>query len=371
MNRKMILAFTLLLLFALTLTGCGKKGKVLAKEEQRITVKTTKVAKKNLTLKTTLSGKIKPIEESSIIPKIPGKVMQVHVEIGDKVQKGDILFELNQTDLMNGVKQAEAAYNTSLASLKLKEEQIANAKKNYERNKALYEQGALSQQAFEQSELQASQAQLDMAKAQLEQSKVVLENATSKLSDCTITAPISGFITSVEISKGEMASGGKPAITIANLDTVLIETNISEHLINKVHTGDSVDVLVKSASNNPLKGKIFALSPAPAKNGLTYPLKITLENKDTLVKAGMFAEINIVSDKKEDIITIPSDSVIVKEGKEVVFSITNDQAKMREISLGLDNGKEVEVLGGLKIGDVIVIKGQNYLDEGNKVKITE
>ncbi|MCT4607413.1 MAG: efflux RND transporter periplasmic adaptor subunit [Marinisporobacter sp.] len=371
MNRKMILAFTFFLLFALTLTGCGKKGKVLAKEEKFISVKTSKIEKKNLTLKTILSGKIKPIEESNMVSKIPGKVMNVHVEIGDRVQKGDILFELEKTDLMNAVKQAEAAYNTSLASLKLKEEQIANAQKNYERNKALYEQGALSQQAFEQSELQASKSQLDMAKAQAEQSKVNLENAKSKLSDTIVTAPISGFITSVEINKGEMASNSMTAVTVANLDTVLIETNISEHLINKVHTDDLVEVLVKSASKEPLPGKIFALSPAPTKNGLTYPMKITLANKDTLVKAGMFAEISIVSDRKENIITIPSDSVVVKEGKEVVFLVNNNQSIMKEVSLGLDNGKEIEVLDGLNVGDVIVIKGQNFLDEGNKVKITE
>ncbi|MCT4619958.1 MAG: efflux RND transporter periplasmic adaptor subunit [Marinisporobacter sp.] len=371
MNKKIILAFTLVLLFTLTLTGCGKKGKVLAKEEKLISVKTSTIERKNLTLKTTLSGKIKPIEESSIVSKVPGKVMNVSVEIGDKVQKGDVLFELEKTDLMNAVKQTEAAYNASLASLKLKEEQLANAQKNYKRNKALYEQGALSQQAFEQSELQASESQLDVAKAQAEQSKVSLENAKSKLSDAIVTAPISGFITSVEISKGEMASGGMPAVTIANLDTVLIETNISEHLINRVRTGDMVEILVKSASKKPLPGKIFALSPAPTKNGLTYPMKITLENKDTLVKAGMFAEISIVSDRKENIITIPSDSVVVKEGKEVVFLVNNNQSIMKEVSLGLDNGKEVEVLDGLKVGDAIVIKGQNYLDEGNKVKITE
>ncbi|QXM05635.1 efflux RND transporter periplasmic adaptor subunit [Crassaminicella indica] len=371
MNRKIILLFTAILFVTIVFTGCGKKQIVAAKEEKLVNVQTTKVEKNSLILKTTLSGKIKPIEESSVVPKVPGKVINVYVEIGDKVQKGDVLFELDPTDLSNAVKQAEAAYNASLANLKLKEEQIANAKKNYERNKALYEQGVISQQIFEQSQLQASDAQLNMVKAQVEQSKVALENAKSQLSNCTITAPISGFVTSVDISKGEMASNGMPAITIANLDTVLIETNISEHLINKVHKGDSVNILVKSASKEPLKGKIFALSPAPTKNGLTYPMKITLENKDNLVKAGMFAEISIVSDKKENIITIPSDSVVVKEGKEVVFVITNNQAQMREVSLGLDNGKEVEVLDGLNVGDVIVTKGQNYLDEGNKVKITE
>lgn len=371
MNKKIIFVFTTILLSTSLLVGCGKTQKAMAKEESLIRVQTAKVEKKNLTMKTTLSGKIKPIKESSIVPKMPGKVTNVHVEIGNRVQKGDILFKLDQKDLLNAVKTSEAAYNTSLANLKLTQEKMDNNKKNYERNKALYEQGALSKQQFEQSELSASEAQLNLVKAQLEQARVSLENAKSKLSDCIITAPISGFITSVNITEGELASSGAPAVNIADLDTVLIETSISEHLINKVHTGDEVDVLVKSASKEPLKGKVSALSPAPTKNGLTYPMKITLENKEAFIKAGMFAEIRIVSDHKKNIIAIPSDSVVVKDGNEVVFVIHENQALTKDVSLDLDNGQYVEVTKGLKEGDMIVVKGQNYLDEGNKVKIIE
>ncbi|QEK11798.1 efflux RND transporter periplasmic adaptor subunit [Crassaminicella thermophila] len=369
MKRKIILIFTAILLITLLSTGCEKKNKVFAKQEKLIRVKTEKVSKKNLILKTTLSGKIKPFEESSIVPKIPGKVTSVNVEIGDRVKKGDILFKLDQQDMLNAVKQAEAAYNLAVANFNLTKESFENSKRNFERSKVLYKQGAISKQAFEQSKLQASDAKLEAAKASVEQARINLENAKLKLSDCIVKAPISGFITSVGINKGEMASSNMPAVTIANLDTVIIETSISEHLINKVHKGDEVDVFIKSASQKPFKGKISALSPAPTKNGLTYPIKIALDNKDALVKAGMFAEISIVSDKKENIIAIPSDAIVIKDGNEVVFLIDNNQAKEQKVSLGLDNGKYVEILKGLKEGDIIVIKGQNYLEEGNKIEI--
>ncbi|TCO79512.1 efflux RND transporter periplasmic adaptor subunit [Marinisporobacter balticus] len=369
MCKKIVLVFAVILLVTMTITGCGKKQPAIAKEEPLIRVQTAIVKKQDLTLKTTLSGKIRPIEESSIVAKTPGKVMNVHVEIGDRIQKGNVLFELDQKDILNTVKSAEASYAATLANLTLTQETVDHNLKNHERNKALYEQGAISEQVFEDSALKASTAQLEQVKAQVEQARVTLENAKSRLSDCIVSAPISGFITSVDISSGEIASSGMSAITIANLDIVLIETSISEHLINKVHTGDEVDVLVKSASNASLKGRIFALSPSPTKNGLTYPMKISLENKDTLVKAGMFAEISIVSDKKENILIIPSDSVVVKNGKEVVFVVHDHQTQLQEVSLGIDNGKEVEVTNGLKEGDLIVIKGQNYLENGNKVQI--
>ncbi|WP_129596144.1 efflux RND transporter periplasmic adaptor subunit [Anaerophilus nitritogenes] len=369
MNKKITLLISAILCITLFFTGCTKKEPVAAKEEKLVTVKTFNAQKKSIVLKTTLSGKIKPIEESSITPKIPGKVTKVYVEIGNKVQRGDVLFELDKEDVINSIKQAESAYKVALANLAHTQEQIDLAKKNFERTKNLYEEGAISLQQYEQAELSSSDTNLQVIKAQIDQAKVALDTANSRLVDCSITAPISGFITSVDINEGEMASVGSPALTIANINTVTIETNISENMINKVHLGDSVDIFIKSASEKPFSGKISALSPAPNKNELTYPLKISLENKDALIKAGMFAEIHIVSEKKDNIIAIPSDAVITKEGKQVVFVVNKNTSKSKEVSLGLDNGKEVEIIKGLNEGDVIVTKGQNYLDEGSKVKI--
>ncbi|WP_053956616.1 efflux RND transporter periplasmic adaptor subunit [Inediibacterium massiliense] len=369
MNKKMILLISAILCITLFFTGCTKKETVAAKEEKLVTVKTSTAQKKSIILKTTLSGKIKPMEESSIAPKTPGKVTKVHIELGDQVQKGAVLFELDKEDVINSIKQSKAAYEVALANLARTQEQMDMAKKNFERNKNLYEEGAISLQQYEQAEFSASDTNLLVVKAQLAQAKAALDSANSRLTDCTITAPISGFVTSVNINEGEMASVGAPALTIANIHTVMIETNISENMINKVHLGDTVDVFIKSANEKPFKGKISALSPAPNKNELTYPLKVSLENKDTLIKAGMFAEIHIVSEKKDNIIIIPSDAVITKEGNQVVFVVNKNTAKAKEVHLGLDNGKEVEVTKGLKEGDVIVTKGQNYLDDGNKVKI--
>lgn len=367
MKRKisLILIFTLILTMALS--GCKKKEEPKV-EEKIVTVETQKSEIKDIYIKTTLSGKVTPIEEANVTSKMPGKIVAINnLEVGKRVNKGDVLFTLDQTDLLNGVKTAEAAYNSSLANLRRTEEQVNNARVNYERMKSLYSEGAISKQQFEDAELSASTSGLDAQRALAEQSRVALENARASLSDTTVVSPISGVITSVNINAGEMASSGMTAVTIANMNKVVAEINLSENLINKVKLGDLVDVSIKSAHKD-FKGKVTALSPATSGEAMTYPIKIEIDNKDKVIKPGMFADINVITDKKEKVLAVPSESPLVKEGNTVVFTVNNGIAHMNKVSLGMDNGEYVEITKGLKAGDIVVIKGQNYLDEKSKVK---
>lgn len=367
MKRRISLFLAIILIFTMGLSGCKKKEEVKV-EEKLITVETQKVELKDILIKTTLSGKVTPIEEANVKPKMPGKVVKTNnLEIGKRVNKGEVLFTLDQTDLLNGVKIAEAAYNSSIASMKQTEEMVNNAKINYERMKSLYNEGAISKQQFEQAELSASSSGLDAQRALAEQARVALENARASLADTTVVSPLSGVITYVDINEGEMASSGDPAVTIASLDKVIVEVNLSENLINKVKIGDLVDVSIKSA-NKDFKGKITALASATSGESMTYPIKIEIDNKDKVIKPGMFSDINIITDKKEKVLAIASEAPLVKEGNTVVFTVNEGKAFMNKVSLGMDNGQYVEITKGLKEGDIVVTKGQNYLDEKSKVK---
>jgi RND family efflux transporter MFP subunit len=369
--KKTTIILVFMLLISSILFGCKKETIQKTSEEKAVRVKTTQAKKQDIALKTTLSGKLKPIEESEISPKLSGKIIKVHVKIGDKVKKGDVLFELDQKDLQNAVNQAEAAYQVAEANSKMTQEKVENARLNLERMKTLYEEGAVPKQQLEQFELQASETNLEVVRAQINQARVAVEDAKSRLSDTIVTAPITGFITSIDINEGEMATTGMKALSITDISKVLVETNISEYLINKVHIGDEVEVLIKSARKAPFKGIIKTLLPAPEKDSLTYPIEIEMKNADFILKPGMFAEIDIVSDKKKNVIAIPSDSVVLKEGDTTVAVVKEGRAKLKRVSLGIDNGELVEIKKGLKEGEVVVVKGQNYLDNGSKVKIVK
>ena len=162
-----------------------------------------------------------------------------------------------------------------------------------------------------------------------------------------------------------------PAVTIADVSSLEINTSISENLIGKVKKDDSVDIFIKTLSNEPYSGKIIAISPAPATGTLTYPVTISVEDKDENIKAGMFAEVQIVTDKREDVICIPSDAVFVKSGESKVVVLNDNIPTLKTVSTGLDNGTMVEITSGITIGETIVVSGQQYVVEGEPVNIIE
>lgn len=291
-----------------------------------------------------LTGRIDPIESASVVPMAAGEVTAVSVSLGDYVTKGTVLFQLDKTQMSTAYNQSKLAYDS--------------AKNDYDRMSLLYKEGAVSLQQY-----QGAQTQFNVAKQNL-------TAAGEALSYCTITSPIDGYITSVNVAAGGLASQASPAITVANVSALEINTTISEYLINKVHQGDQVDIYIKTLSDKPISGKITALSPAPATGTLTYPITISVDNPDGVIKAGMFAEVQIISDRKDDILCIPSDAVFMKSGESKVAVLKDNIPTLVTVTAGLDNGTLVEITSGLKVGDTIVISGQQYVVEGEAVNIT-
>jgi len=314
-------------------------------EASVINVKVGKVEVGSIIATSPVTGRIEPIEEVSIIPMTSGEVTSVHVKIGDKVSKGTLLFELDKGQIAASYNQADSSYNF--------------AKTSYERMSVLYKEGAVSLMDFEQS------------KVQYESARASYTLASEAYGNANVRSPIDGFVTSLNISVGSMASLGVPAASIADVSSLVINTNISEYLVGQIKTGDTVEIYISTLGEKTFTGTVTAFSPAPAKGTLTYPVEILVKDDTNVVKAGMFAEVKIVSAERDQILSIPSDSVIVKNGKSLVVLIKNNLPVYREITTGLDNGTSVEVVQGLKKDEVIVTEGQQYITEGIEVNITE
>ena len=149
-----------------------------------------------------------------------------------------------------------------------------------------------------------------------------------------------------------------------------MDVNVSEQIINKIEKS-KVDVYVASASSNKFVGRIAAISPAADERTFTYLVKIEIDNKDSLLKPGMFAQVEFELDTAQNVIVIPRETVLTEGDINYVYIVEEDTAKRIEVKLGLDNGKEAEITEGLKEGMNIVIKGQEYLVDGGKVKVVD
>lgn len=315
-------------------------------KESAVNVKTALAEKMSINTTSPITGRVEPIEEVSIVPLATGKITAVYVDIGDKVSKGTTLFQIDGTQFATTLNKAQEGLNV--------------AKSSYDRISALYKEGAVSYQDYEQAQSTYLNAQQNYTAA------------SDSYSNCTVTSPINGYVTSKNVAVGSIASSAAPALTVADVSTLQINTNVSEYIVSDLKVGDSVDVYISTLGKDAYKGIIQAISPAPAAGELTYPIKISISDDEGKIKAGMFAEIRIVSEEKKNTLCVPSDSVIMKNGTAVVVTLEKGNVpKYNEVTTGIDNGKYVEILSGIKEGDTIVISGQQYVTEGTPVNITK
>lgn len=403
-NKPVILALLAISLVA----GCSSPQAAetpTEKTESVTPVQVEQVATGTVNSESGLTAKLAPSEEVQISPKVSGKITSLPVKLGQHVNKGQLLFKIDEQDLSNSVQQAEAAYRVAQANLKqtnsssdqglvqakngLKqaEQALADAKLNQQRMQQLFTQGAISSQQLEQANTQLTNAQTSFANAQqslqaaqqktgmqvseasVNQSAVSLQNAREALANATVTAPISGFVSSVTGAVGQMA-GQQPVVVIVNTNPLLVKANLSEADITKVKVGTAVKVNVQSTGNT-IEAKVTAVSPVMDSSLKAYPIEITIPNADNSLKSDMVVNVTFpnVSSEQKNSLVISRKAVFEREGKQYVFKLEGDVAKQVEVATGAGSSDTIEITSGLAAGDQIVVKGQTLLHDGSKVSI--
>lgn len=350
MNQKLIL-FSLC---AVLLTGCAKE----APEEKPTlrSVEVTTVGKDAITSSFSYSGKAAASKEISVVPTIPGKVMGYHFEVGDTVKENQVLFSVDSATLNDQLRSAEVNYNAAKLSL-------ANTEKTYNNNKVLFEQGIIAEAEIDQMKLG-----YESAKANIEALEVNMDILKKQIGDCTVTSPMSGVIVSRNIERGSYASPSIPAYVIMDLSTIKVEVGVSEQAVNNIKLGDEVQVNMSAASATPLKGKITTISPASSQSG-TYTVKIELNNKDGIIKSGMLADVIFTKEKAENVLVLPANAVITKNGETYVYVVENNVAKKTPVTIGIQTGETLEITSDLPVGTQVVTRGQTYISDGEQVEI--
>ena len=340
-------------------------------EQSYIPVNAQTVQKGTIDTTVTLTGKVQPEQEVYIVPRTPGTVISLSAHIGDTVTKDQVLFTLDQSDLENSYDQSMASLKAAEANYRSVKEQHDKAVTDLARYQELYDNGAISASELEQAKLLASDNSLLAAQAQLEQAQAGFNAASDTINDMEVKSPISGIVTALSVEVGDTATSASPAVTIVNMDQVYINISVSENIINSIQNGQHVTVNIPSATNDNLKGTIADLSLAADAATGKYAMKIYIDNPDHLLKSGMFAQVKLTTDSKSDVITVPTDAIVYHNGEYVAYVVENDKAIEKTVTTGMDNGQEIEVVSGLSPGDILIIEGQSYVNDGSTVKIIE
>jgi len=377
---KLLIGAGLFLILAAILSGC-QQAVPEPREERALSVEIMDVSIGNLAVRTTLTGQVHALETVRLTPKMPGSVARVHVVEGDTVSAGQLLISLDQKDIQNSIRQAEAGlaiaqagYESAEAGLVMAEEQHQQALRELERMLTLYESGAITKQQLEQAELSASEtsilstrSQVNQAQAQVNQARVSLDVARSTLADTEIRSPLNGTVTEMNAVVGEVISGQAPAVSISTLNPVVVKTTVSEYLINRFTTGQEVNISIPAASSELYQGTVSTIAQVPSSGSMTYPMEMEIPNQESLIKVGMFAEIDLTTETRQNVLLVPSEAVVIREGRPVVFLAHQQRAVMREVTIGIDNGQFAEILSGLQAGQRIIFRGQDFLEDGSLI----
>ncbi|MCR6545407.1 efflux RND transporter periplasmic adaptor subunit [Dehalobacterium formicoaceticum] len=352
-NSK-IFASLLIGMSIMVFSGCGAQetGTEQQNEEKAVLVESGAVVTGDISSIATVNGKIAANLEVNIVPKMSGKVAQVNFQVGDQVRKGAVILRLETTELQAQLKQARAVLAAAQANYE-------SAVTNLERSKVLFEQGAVSQQQLENAQTMVATGSTDSAAASVKLIETQIANAV-------VTAPAGGIVSARMVEVGEMAAMA-PVMTIVNINPVQVEANVIEGDINKLKAGQNVDVFVTAVQAEPFTGTIDTISPAAESQSNTFPITIKIPNDGNKLKPGMFAEMKLILETKKGVLLVPKQAVTESDGKKYVYVIKDQKALQTEITTGVEDEAQIQVLSGLAEGDQIVLSGQNKLQNGSLV----
>ena len=321
------------------LFGCGKK-----EEKEKVQVAYVKIeapVSMDFSDKLSLPATLKAKDEASVNSNIASMVTAVNVRVGDKVSKGETLAVLDS-------EVAARTYEKARLGLQ-------NVEKTYLRAKSLYEEGAISQMDFESAKVNYDTVLEDYNLAKL------------NLDYTRITAPMSGVISAKNIEVGQMAVPGQEAFRIVNLSKLIAESGVSERDITKLQYGQSVNINLQSGEQ--YTGKIDSISPVTNQMTSTYPISVLINNTDGKLKAGMFADIEIIFGVNKNSIAIKNTSITNEDGIFYAFVNLNGKVEKRKIQIGIQDEEYTEILDGIKSSDEVISAGQDSLKNGDKVKV--
>jgi RND family efflux transporter MFP subunit len=345
---------------SLFITSCGSEDKkTVAENSPAIKVKVSNIIANNNNPFLSVSGKIQATNSADLSTRMMGFVKKVHVNVGDKVKKGQLLVSINNTDLQAKKAQVDASIAQAQTA-------FINAEKNYNRFKNLFASSSISQK-----EMDDMTTNYQMAKAGLESAKQMKNEINAQFTYSNITAPFSGIITNKNIDAGDMANPGMPLISLESPKDFKVVAMVPETEISEIEKGTDVNVLVKSIDKT-VKGKVTEVSTSAKNTGGQYLVKVNLDKTNVSILSGMFATVQFPLEQKtkSEMVLIPMD-VIVKNGQlSGVYTVSQtNTALLRWLRLGRTYGNNVEVLSGLNANESYIISADGKLFNGAKITI--
>ncbi|MBU1098997.1 MAG: efflux RND transporter periplasmic adaptor subunit [Bacteroidetes bacterium] len=379
------IALLVVVLIVVVIAGSNK--------EEILTVNTEKVEKRTITQVVSATGKINPVEQVVLQPEVTGEIVDLPVEEGDVVKKGDLLIRIKPDQYIARKNQAKASLEASQAQLKIREATLNQVQAEYERVKGLYAKGLASesQQEVAESNYLQSKGAYDAQKAGVAQALESYNDAEVQLAKTVLSAPIDGTISALGVEMSERVLGssfsqGTNLMTVADLSRMEATVEVDENDVIIITVGDTARVEIDAFGDRKFKGIVSQIGNSAITSGfgtqnevVNFEVKILLLETDPQIRPGMSCDADIETETKKDVYSVPIQSVTARtdepentivgddedqpkkprkkiKPKEVVFVNVENLAKKIEVKTGISDDTYIEIETGLT-GDEEVIIG--------------
>jgi multidrug efflux pump subunit AcrA (membrane-fusion protein) len=409
---KLALFIAALLALALFAASCGGSKANALKEDPSTTPKPIEVAtaaaiKRDLPQFFEASGSLAGDQQTDVAPQTSGKVVAVGVDIGTPVKRGQMLVQLDDTELKLHVTQSQAQVEQAKAAVRQAEEKIglrpnqafdpnrvaevAAAKvaldladKNLKRAEKLIESGDVSRSFYDQQRAQRDQlkeqydaslaqarqnyAAVEVARTNVANAEAQLALAKKNLSYAYIPAPIDGFVAERTADVGEYVSPTQKVATIVRTNPLRIRIDVPEQAIPNVSVGQSVSATTSAWPDKNFSGRIARIAPNVSANSRTLIVEAEIDNGSGALKPGQFATVRILQPRPVSAVLVPARAVVTDAGVSRVYVIKDGHAEQRLVQLGQTEGDLVQVKTGVAADEKVATSNLEQLGDGVTVK---
>jgi membrane fusion protein (multidrug efflux system) len=293
-----------------------------------------------------LVGSVLANELVEIKSETEGTVQEIQFKEGQRVEKGDLLLQLDETKFSTALAEAESNYKLSEA--------------NFDRAKQLFKDRLISQQDY------------DQAAAMFNLNQATVDRRKRELKDARIYAPFSGVTGNRNISPGQVISKNTTLAWLVDLDPVKVEINVPERFLSQVRVGQDLELSVAAFADKKFKGKVYFIAPSVDPATRTAVVKAEVPNPEHELKPGMFAGLELTLKIRDNAVVIPEIAInkLLEGDRANVYIVDADSTvRTKEVKLGVRLPGQVEILGGLEGGEKVIVEGIQKVGPGAKVRI--
>ena len=422
-KKKIYILVGVVVTLIIVLVTLKSKGIIGGNDDSK-QVETSKVDEITIIETVSATGKIQPEIEVKISSEVSGEIIALPIKEGQVVKKGDLLVKINPDLYTSGYNRTVSNLSGTKAGLSQADATFKEAKASYDRSKTLYDKGIISRSDWDKAiaAFEGAKANKESAYFNVQSANATVKEAKDNLGRTTIYAPADGTISSLDVELGERVLGtqqmtGTELLRVANLNNMEVEVDVNENDIVKINIGDSTKIQVDAYLKKEFKGIVTSISnsasaatTADQVTNFKVKVRILKESYQDLLEGkpatyspfrpGMTATVDIITERKEKVIGVPISAVVIKsdttatksyeiedEGEdkkvapkndkkfECVFVKVGNKAKIRIVKTGIQDDTNIEVVSGLKKGDVVIVGPYTTvtkdLNSGDKVTLAK